>query len=154
MLRLKSQVSGADAGFTLLELLVVLVIAGLTISVAMATSRSREPNLQILSTQLTSELNFARVLAISQNRPVTMVVDQNSRILRSTSSRTGVRLPDSIRMTFSPIEGIGRSSPTPRLVFFSDGSSTGGVFKLSDHSRAVVVRVDWLSGAVTRDGGR
>lgn len=149
--RLKSEMRAPDAGFTLLEMLVVLVIVGLTISVAWATGRSKEPDLRMLSTQLATELNFARVSAITENRSVAMIVDQSSRSLRSTSSRSGMHLPDAVRMTFSPLEGIGRVSAGGGLVFFADGSSSGGAFKLSGSSHAVVVRVDWLSGAVTQE---
>jgi general secretion pathway protein H len=151
MRRPKSEMRAPDAGFTLLEALVVLVIVGLTISVALATGRSKEPNLQMLSTQLTTELNFARVSAISKNRSVAMVVDPNTRSLRSNLSPSGMRLPEAVRMTFLPMEGIGRADHSSRLVFFADGSSTGGAFKLSEGPRAVVVRVDWLSGAVTQE---
>ncbi|CAA2142686.1 GspH/FimT family pseudopilin [Hyphomicrobium sp. ghe19] len=149
--RPESETRAPDAGFTLLEMLVVLVIAGLTISVAWATARSKEPDLRMLSTQLATELNFARVSAITENRSVAMIVDQSSRSLRSTSSRSGLHLPDAVRMTFSPLEGIGRVSVGGGLVFFADGSSSGGAFKLSGSSRAVVVCIDWLSGAVTQE---
>ena len=151
-MRAKGQVR--DAGFTLLEMLVALVIGALAVSVAVAYRGQQTVPLRVLAVQLASELNAAREAAIAGDRPVGLVIDRAGTSYRAQSKATGVALPKTARLAFVADPAFSRGEARDHLQFFADGSSTGGVFKLVDGAGAIALRVDVMSGAVAVEGAR
>ncbi|MFA5949770.1 MAG: GspH/FimT family pseudopilin [Hyphomicrobium sp.] len=141
-----------DEGFTLLEMLVVLLISALVVSTALIARGGSSASLRVLGVRLAAELNSARAAAIAKDQPVDVIVDRSGRSYRAGASK-GVILQGGVRLRFEPAHTLAREETSRRLVFFSDGSSTGGLFKLAELGRVFAVRVDWMSGAVTLEGG-
>ena len=125
-------------GFTLIELLVVLAILSLMIAVAAPfTVRTIErAELRADVRELTSDLRALRQRAI--DRRETVSVTALSEKLWPESGRE-VRH----RAVFVAEDG------NARLDFYPDGTSSGGAFRLREGSRTALVRVAWLSGAVS-----
>ena len=141
------------AGFTLVELLVVLVIMGLITAIAAPYFGRLAPRLEARATarEVVSVLRSARGLAIRDNREVAVVVDLEDRFMAIGADR---------RLEFGPRMGVRLLTGTAELIdggsgrirFYPDGTSTGGRVTVSDDGRDYDVRIEWLTGRVTVDG--
>ena len=141
-----------DAGFSLLELIVVLALSALIATAALVSRGTAAPNLRTLALQLATELNAAREVAIASDRPVRVWIDAGGGGYRAESRRSAVLLPSPVRIEYDPAHHLGHGGTQPNVAFYSDGSSTGGRLKLSDGANAIALRIDYLSGAVAVEG--
>ncbi|MBR1201853.1 MULTISPECIES: GspH/FimT family pseudopilin [unclassified Bradyrhizobium] len=137
------------AGFTLIEMLVVLAILALaaTFAVPMLSSGSEGVRLDVAAGELTNALRVTRSAAITSNRPTVLTIDVNRR--RFKSSVVAERTFDAgidAKLTFAA--GIGSRGSEGEFRFFPDGSSTGGDVTLSMRGKQTKLCVDWLTGTV------
>jgi general secretion pathway protein H len=147
----KAQRGTGAAGFTLLELLAVLVIAGLLLAVAPPMFSSLLPGLKIKSAaqQLVSALHQTRRLAISRGSPQRLELDAEERTVHGAGSGNTFALPDFAVIEATVAESQQRSASRAGIAFFPDGSSTGGRISLAHAGRTYQVNVDWLTGRVS-----
>jgi general secretion pathway protein H len=137
-------------GFTLLELLVVLVILGLTVTLAVPMFARAMPGVEAKAAarDVAAMLRAAHSLAIVANREVTVAVDIDRRTVELTGARS---------RTIGKGIGIGLFTAAEELIdrgagrirFYPDGTSTGGRVRLSAGQRNYDVIVNWISGSVT-----
>ena len=139
----------SEAGFTLLEMLVVLAISSLLMTAALTYRGQRSVSLRVLGVQLASQLNAARETAIANDQPVAVRIEANGASYRIGAQRRRIDLPKTVRLEYVPTEGLSHAQTHANLEFFADGSSTGGFFKVSDAANSIRLRVELLSGAVT-----
>ena len=126
-------------GFTLIEVIVVLVILGLVAGLVLVRGpqRSGAADLRQASSLVAGALRVARSRAIASNRPVPVRFDPARATLQM--SNEAVRpLPSGIAMT----------AAAPVILFRPDGSSTGGVVELVGRARTARIAVNWLTGRV------
>ncbi len=138
------------AGFTLIELIVVLAVMGfaLALIVGYKPPWSRGLGLDGAAADLAGGLRLARSEAIVGNRPVTLGLDLAGRRYR-VGDRPPRRLPADLAIELLTIAGERRSATTGDIRFNPDGSSTGGRITFADGRRRVAVGVDWLTGRVS-----
>jgi len=137
-------------GFTLVEMLVVLVVIGLIVSLApMAFDRLLPGRrLEAAARELADTLRTARSLAIRDDRSRFVVIDVGARTARIDGTRSGQQLPDAVSVNLV-VAGTERPGPeTGRIRFYPDGTSTGGEVGLNMDHRSVKVVVDWFNGQV------
>lgn len=139
-------------GFTLVELLVVLGIAGLLIALApVAFDRMREgAQYRDVLRRITADLRQARQQAVATGREARFVVDFKARAF-GLAGRTPFVLPESIEMdaTVAGIEMSGEQSAAIR--FLPEGGATGGTVAVTRKSGGGTrITVDWLSGRLTQ----
>ena len=144
---------GADAdGFTLLELLVVLVILGLTITLAAPMFTRAMPGVEAKAAarDVAAMLRAGRGRAIADNREITVAVDLDRRTvdLAGARSRT-IAAGIGISLYTAAEELIDRGAG--RIRFYPDGTSTGGRVRLTAGERRYDIVVDWISGNVKID---
>lgn len=159
--------TAAQAGFTLLELLVVLVLATLMLSLVVPRFAAVVPGVELKSTaqKTASLLRHARSRAMAESRLIAIELDAPAHALRLSHSDAPVVLPDSIELTLSDSGSLAlgseilsplsldASAPGPSIRFYPDGSSSGGSLVLSGPSGHYRIDVDWLTGRVHIDDG-
>lgn len=147
--------SARQGGFTLLETLVVLVIAAVLISIVPSVFSAAVPGAKFKAavSELEQALEAARRSAIHSARTVDLVIDAEAG--RYGNDTKIVQLPPGTVVRTLP--GIGMANET-RLSdtlsgpmharFYPDGSSSGGIISLMRDGAHYVITVDWLTGRV------
>ena len=140
------------AGFSLLELLVVLAIVVLAASLALPrlTGPSEGARLQTAVRDLMAALRLTRAAAITQNREMALVVDLDRRSLQSPVVAPQ-RFADDIASQMTIAEAERATASRGAFRFFPDGSSTGGDIRLRLGGREMRICVHWLTGQVRHD---
>ena len=123
---------GGEAGFTLLEMLVVVGILGLLTTLAFPTVR---PVLSLLAVQsaqsdLVSNLRSVRAEAMREDAPMTIEISRTARGYTWNGRR--IELPSGARLLAD------RAS----VSFSGEGTSSGGHFAIAWNGRMLDVEVD------------
>ncbi len=128
--------SCSERGFTLIEMIVVLVVLGLALGLVMSRGPARSPHLELdaAARQVAGALRVARSRAIADDRVVTVIFAPGLYGLDGDAARS---LPGSVAIAGD------------RMVRFTpDGESSGGQVILRDGDRLMAIGVDWLTGRV------
>ena len=144
--------SPASAGFTLLEMLLVLAIIGLAAAIALPALRRPPDALRIegAARTLMSALRFSRAPAIARNDDVIVTMHADRRRLESsTGPAVQLDLEIAVEMVFAASEQRRRAAGAIR--FFPDGTSSGGDIVLALNKQRARISVDWLTGAARID---
>ena len=128
-----------SAGFTLIEVLVVLTILALVIGIGIGAIPKRGGSVDVASATnaVAGALRVARARAIVSGRPVAFALSQSGRGYIVGSVERAV--PPSIQLAMAG---------PPVISFEPDGGATGGAVRVTGTVRAALVRVDWLTGRV------
>jgi general secretion pathway protein H len=139
-----------QAGFTLIEMLVVVTVLGLALSLAVARGpmRSHALEMQAAVNEVTQTMRLARSRAIATNSPVWFAVDVTSRSFRINGGTPTV-LPNSLTVSMTTMSEQTLGGPRAAIRFNGDGSTSGGRIELTDGQRRAQVGVDWLTGRVS-----
>lgn len=136
-------------GFTLVELLVVLVILGLLMSLAPIAFHRALPGLELkqAARDVAAALRQARGVAVRDNRETVLIVDTEARTYRLDGGKAR-QLDRDLEIALLTAESELLDEHAGGVRFFPDGTSTGGRVKLISGQRETAVRVDWLTGRV------
>ncbi|SEG05007.1 Tfp pilus assembly protein FimT [Marinobacterium lutimaris] len=140
---------------TLLELLVVLVIASLMLTLVTPNIAKVLPGseLKAFARQSAALLREIRSEAVSQSRVGAVAVDGELQTYR-TSNKTSIRWPDGVNVSLdrknSPLFNTGVAGDRNLLLFFPDGSSSGGwLHIIGESGGAYRIEIDALTGRVS-----
>lgn len=125
-----------ERGFTLLEVIVVLGVAGLALALVLTHGPVRSQRLELDATarQVAGALRLARSRAIAEEHAVIVAF-----------GTLGYRLDGDTPVAWSAgISPVGDRA----ISFTSDGGSSGGRIVLHGGNRQVAIGVDWLTGRV------
>jgi len=138
-------------GFTLVELLVVMVIASLAMALVLPSLSGARTRLELNSAtrQLSAALRHARSQAIARHADVALVLNVEDRSYRYSDEPARYALPDTLNLKLltSQSELVGSDSGAIR--FFPDGSSTGGRIVLLADGTDQAIDVNWLTGRIS-----
>jgi general secretion pathway protein H len=139
---------GPSCGFTLIEVLVVLVILGLTVALIVARGPARSAGFDLRATadDIAQQLRLARSEAISSDRMTAFTWDAAHRRYE-TNRVAGGTVPPEVALAMTTATG-GKPRPQDAIIFAPDGSSSGGRVVLDTGGRRLAVVVDWLTGRV------
>lgn len=150
--------SETQRGMTLLELLVVLVIASLMMTLIAPNIANVLPGseLKAFARQSAALLRELRSEAVNRSRVMGLAADEENRIYRS-GNRTLASWPEGISIEVDQGEAasymIGPVTSLNMVLFFPDGSSSGGKLKIrSEGSGSYEINVDALTGGVSLHG--
>ncbi len=138
-----------EAGFTLLELLVALLIAGLLFALvpAVAPADGGRTAVAQSASAIATALKRTRARAIATNKSAAFTLDLRNRIYEAGPERH-VALPPHVDVTLRAARTEVLDDGAGGIRFFADGSSTGGRITLSAGAFASRIDVDWLTGRV------
>ena len=138
-------------GFTLLELLVVLVILGLSLTIVPPLFSGALPTLTLKGAvrDMQLALRQARSESIVRNQPadIRLLPDEAYYLVGSSSRKQ--YFPSSIRLGLDQSQEESGAKEPQIMRFFPDGSSSGGHITLSSGDQGYKLSVDWLTGRIT-----
>ena len=138
-------------GFTLLEVILVLVIGvaaySLILTVPMRGSSSAD--LKAAARTLAAGLRQAQTMAMSTRRDSALTVDVESREFTVAGDSTIRQLPKDLEIKLYTAQAEVTSERRGAIRFYPDGSSTGGRITVTSGERKYLVDVDWLTGRVS-----
>lgn len=141
------------AGFTLLEVIVVLALGALIYAVVLAgpLGKASAADLKSAARSLASGLRTAQTTAMATRRDALLTLDMDSREFLATGEQQTHRLPDNIDVKLYTAQAEVTSAKRGSIRFYPDGSSTGGRITVAAGERKYLVDVDWLTGRVSID---
>ena len=132
-------------GFTLLELIVVLVIISAAVLIMIPTLvSSSNTELKASARDVVSGLRRARSEAVTTNQSVAVTFNLDTRAFAVLGKRK--TLPPGIKVAIVTARSEQLSEADANIRFFPDGSSTGGRVTLSTENRSYAIDIDWFTG--------
>lgn len=148
------QLSGnkRDAGFSLVEMLVVLAILGLATSLlsSFQVNRDHQNNARQLARDIRGIFEVSRLSAIERGVTGLVTVDLEQRTVESSAKRAPfVKIGDRMDVELRTGIGLVESADRGSIVFYSDGTASGGAIRIADPAgREYEVSVHWLTGVI------
>ncbi|MGH8601373.1 MAG: GspH/FimT family pseudopilin [Gammaproteobacteria bacterium] len=141
-------------GFTLLELMVVLVIVGIVLAVVPVafSGAVRSAELKAATHEMAAALKRARNHAVAAQRETVLLLEMANRRYRLGGSQKRRQLPAHIQLSLVTARSELVSDQSGAIRFFPDGSTTGGRISLKGDKRTYHVDIDWLTGKVSIRG--
>ena len=138
---------GAAAGFTLVEMIVVLVIVSLVLALV-GTSISRNisgAEMRTAARKVAASLRYTRTQAILSKSEQVFTVDTENRTYQAPE-RQLENLPEGMNVELNTARSEVTSENVGGIRFYPDGGSTGGNVRLEANGRVYQVNVAWLTG--------
>lgn len=144
----KGSASRSAAGFTLIEMLVVLTIVALTLAIVVPNvSKSMVLSVHDIARDVQISLRQARAKAVSGQQSTLFWVDVEQHQYLAHKNKTK-SFPENINM-YAKVASREVQGRKAGVRFFPDGSSTGGRLTVKDAEVAVHIDIDWLTGRVS-----
>ena len=138
-----------EGGFTLLELLLVLIILAMAYSIASpVVANLGAGDLKSSARTIAVALKRARNDAISTRQEVPLTFNLEERTLTLASEPKPIKLPPKLDLQLYTVEKELTSEKVAAVRFYPDGSSTGGRVTIGRDDRKFEVDIDWLTGRV------
>lgn len=141
----------AARGFTLLELIIVLMVSVLGFAVigSNINSGNESTKLQAVARDIASALRYAHGQALLTRKPISVAVnlDQNNYAISNRDKIYHFDARIEVSLTVAEEEFV--AGEEGHIKFFPDGSSTGGRITLEWGKQLRRVDVNWITGAVT-----
>ncbi len=147
--------SRPEQGFTLIELMVVMMLVMLLFAVVgVSVTRSVEgAELRGVEREITAGLRHTRGQAIIQRQQQVFTVDSGRRTWQA-AGRDPVQLPAGLEITMNTARSELTGEGVGNIRFYPDGASTGGSIVLHAQEREWHISVAWLTGEISRDRER
>jgi general secretion pathway protein H len=143
--------SQSQAGFTLLELIVVLAILALTSGAIMYSSSSSLGTARFRSLLVNTSAMLAegRTDAIKNMRERVFRVDVRNRRLGYLDRKEAIVLPPGVELRAVLAASETWKDGTNGIRFYPSGGSSGGTLTFSYQGSDYEIRVNWLTGNVS-----
>lgn len=143
-------ISPTQRGYTLLELLVVLLLVGFlfaTLSLV-PTQWTRTAQLRASGIGLLTDITSAKTNALTRSviSSVTVLQDGNGYQIQPSGAITV--LPKGMTISFAPSDFAPARPELGRVTFYPDGVAEGGTFVLNYGPISRMLRVAWPSGTI------
>ncbi len=138
-----------QAGFTLIEILVVLAILGVTLGVFIGRGSMKSHGLETrgAAQAIAQSLRAARAQAIATDHDVNVVFDPVRHVFAADATPAQTLAPG---LPFAVLPPALPGPGAARIIRFApDGSATGGEVLLGDGHRRIAISVEWLTGKVS-----
>jgi general secretion pathway protein H len=137
-----------EAGFTLLEMLAVLVILVLAASAVLRAGGGSTEAAEVRSFLIRAEamMRQARTTAVETSSVQDVVIDTGARRLVHEGTGTGIDVPAGVALDGVIARLPENASGAPAVRFFPDGGSTGATLPFRFRGQVYVLSVNWLTG--------
>ncbi len=137
-------------GFTLLELMVVLVLMAMVYAIAVPMISSVLPGTELKSAarELAAGLRQARGQAVMHKQQAALTLDVENHHFEISGDKHSYVLPPKLKISLYTAQSELSQGKVGAIRFYADGSSTGGRISVSLGERKYQVDVDWLTGQV------
>jgi general secretion pathway protein H len=143
---MKLKERNSSAGFTLMEMLVVLAIIALTAAIALPTVNTKKREIDITATSIENLLAEARLNAIAKHVIADVTFEAATKSFVGFDRVHAVQLsPD---LSAKIVTGK-REDALPRFSFLPDGTSSGGEISLQQDNDIRQIQIAWLSGKIS-----
>lgn len=139
------------AGFTLVEILVVLSILAIITSITLVyIPGGREKiSLKVAASELMTGLNHTRNQAVLTHKDALLHIDlSQGTFWTEGQTKTIKTLPQQVVIELSTAAQETTNNNIANIRFFPDGSSTGGYIKLIGEKENYNIIIHWLTGKV------
>lgn len=147
-MKLHTQIErGRSQGFTLVEIMVVMVIIALVMGMV-ATSMSRSissAEARAATRKVVASLRYTRARAIIDKAEQVFEINVDNRSYKAPGRKL-VTLPEGVDITVTTARSEITAEDVAGIRFFPDGGSTGGHIELTINEREYRVNVAWLTG--------
>ncbi len=145
-----NQQDNKQRGFTLIETIVVLAIAGLILTIIPPMLPNVLDNTYAKSAtrNLVSNLKHIRSKAITNQEETTLLLDVEKKQFQVNEKTQTLKLSDKTTLSLITAKSEQLSENKGQIRFFQDGSSTGGQIKLKHNENTLVIDINWLTGKV------
>lgn len=133
------------AGYSLFEMLVVLLILALVSASFGIALKDRNPSLDDVAQEITTRLLQTRQTAIVDGQDERVNFSVAKRQIDFGEAKARLALPETMTMTLLVGRELVRQDEAG-LFFFPDGASTGATISLAQADKSVKIRVLWLTG--------
>jgi general secretion pathway protein H len=146
----------AEAGFTLLELMIVLGILAVVAAVAMPLLHRPAGDATLMATarQIASFMRVARATAIRDNADRLLTLDLERRRFWVGGVTAPAPIARGIAVDLVTLEKELVAGGQGGMRFHPDGSASGGQVVLTASGRRVTVELDWMIGHANIRRGR
>ena len=142
-----------SSGFTIIELIVVLIIVLLGMTVVGANFSKVSPALQLKTVggEVISALRLARTQAVSTQQAVSVRFNLYENSYQVQGQQT-LKLPEDLTLSLVILRKNYAGNEIASIIFYQDGSSSGAqvLLELANHKKQI--DVNWLTGKITRLG--
>jgi general secretion pathway protein H len=144
-----SRQADVQRGFSLLELMAVMVLIAIAVTVASVSISNSlgSAKVQAASRDLVAALRYTRGQAIVKREQKTLDVDLEA-MSYTVPGKEAVKFPDKIEVKLLTAQNELIHEKAGRIRFYPDGSSTGGHISIIAGTREWRVNVGWLTGEV------
>lgn len=137
-------------GFTLLELTIVLLLAGIMMAVAIPNFYNALPGVELrtFSNDLAALMRYSRSQAIIRRETVELNFQPANQSISLIPGEQTLYWPDSVSVRwpqssrFTP-----QQLPTP-IHFYPDGSTDDAQIRVSNDNHHYLITVDWITGQI------
>ncbi|MCB1762488.1 MAG: GspH/FimT family protein [Gammaproteobacteria bacterium] len=141
------------AGFSLVELLVVLVLLVAALAIAPPYFKKGISSAELKSSVrlIAAGLRSAQAQALARKQEAVFILDVEKQQFSIGNDGRSNNLPDALQLRLKTAESEQISDVIGGIRFFPDGSSTGGSITVTGDAGAQRVSIDWITGKVTID---
>ena len=142
-------VCSQDAGFTLLEVLVVLAIGAASIGVAVQflPRNNDRRELEQSAIELAAVMRGAQLAAVRDQRESTFTFDLKKRQFWSKPDHIHTLDADTV-VTIVSARHAATTSALAQVRFLSNGHNSGATIQLTKENHKAQITADWLTGAI------
>jgi general secretion pathway protein H len=139
------------AGFTLVELLAVMMLASLVMAAISVAYRAPPPGAQLktLAHVTASRLRDLRASAMAGRAERVATIDTARRVMAFSDARAPLALQRGVAVSIVAADEERPAPARASIRFYPNGSSSGATIAFRSGGQGYEVRVNWLTGRVS-----